>query len=126
MYATAVLVAACALLLFALAVVVYVAYRFLSLALVVDAAILSELRSRSVQPSQLAADPATHETLLGSQLKQFIAERMKPTDGGYEVNSDEELYIQEQVKRLRDQGNGGLTDEELKSFISQAVSEEKG
>lgn len=121
MLAIAALSASVALLIFAIALLAWVVFSFQSTALQMGLALIHELRSaRSV--SQIASSP-TSESLLGSQLKQFIADRMKPTDGGFEVNSDEELYLAEVVKKLRDESAGGITDVELEAFVRQSVTE---
>lgn len=111
-----------ALFLAALALLAWVAYRFLSVVIAQDSAILREIQSR---PQILSApgSQATTESLLGSQLKQFIADRMKPTDGEFIANTDEEMFIQEQVKNLRDSGHGGISEAEMEQFVRQAVSE---
>jgi hypothetical protein len=122
MWALAAVVAAFALFLAALALLIFVGFRFYTLAITLDSAILHELRSRSVA-APASGSPETASSLLGSQLREFISSRMKPTDGEFIANTDEELFIQEQIKNLRDQGHGGLTDEELRSFVSQAVAD---
>ena len=122
MFALAALLAAAALFIAALALFLWVTFHYWNIALSLGSAILSELRSRPV--TSLSTQPAAStEAVLGSQLKQFIKDRMSPTEGDFVTNSDEELFIQEQVKNLRDQGNGGISEEELQAFVRQAVSD---
>lgn len=105
---------------FGLACVIYVAYRFLALALSMDAAILREfsLTSKSIKQLTQSAGP-----VLGEKLKEFIANRLTPTEGDFSGSSDEELFLNEQVEHLRRQG---LTEEELNAFIRQAVGTDIG
>lgn len=122
MLAIAALLAAAALFIAALALLVWVGFRYYTLAINLDSAILKELVSRPMS-IPIAGSQPTSESLLGNQLKEFIASRMKPTDGEFITNTDEELFIQEQIKNLRDQGQGGISEEEMKAFVSQAVTE---
>jgi|GEM_PF-2911151 hypothetical protein len=112
----AILLVAAAFFLAALSAVIYVAYRFLLMALSVDAALLREFKAT---PRQLQEAKST-ENVLGGQLREFIAARMKPTEGEFVGNTDEEMFIQEQIKLAEAQG---MTAEEIKAFMSQAVTD---
>jgi len=117
MFELAALLCAGALFIAALALLVYVAYRFLSLAISLDSFILRELQSRPQVVSSPAAD--TSGSILQSQLKEFIANRLKPTDGAFEFNTDEELFLNETIQNLRAQG---IKEEELDAFMKHAVT----
>ena len=105
--------------LFAFACAIYVAYRFLSLALSMDAAFLKEFsgQQRTVQQA-LSQSPIQQ-----SSLKKFSQDRMTPTEGTFEPFNDEEAFLNEQVDRLRQQG---LSEEECNEFIRQAVGTSVG
>lgn len=120
MLTVALLLAAGGLFLVGLAAVVYVAYRFLALALSMDMAMLREFRVQA-NASEKAAQSAG--PVLGDRLREFISSRMAPTEGEFVPTSDEEMFIQEQVEHLRRQG---LTEEELEAFMRQAVGTDIG
>lgn len=93
---------------------VYVTFRFLSMALSLDAALLREFKGiRTPQAHQAALT-------LDDQLKQFINSRMKPTDGDFVPSSEEDLFINEQVNRLREQGD--FSEEEIKQFVHELAA----
>lgn len=113
--------AAAALFAAALALLVWVICTQLGVLVVQAIAILHELKTH---PAIVAgATASTSESILGGQLKEFISSRMKPTEGEFVTNSDEELFLQEQIKILRDQG--GLSEEEIEAFVRQGVTEPK-
>ncbi len=114
-------IAASALFIAAISLLVWVVSTQLSVLISQSIAVLQELRIRTGITAAGAAP--TSESILGSQLKDFIANRLKPTDGDFITNSDEELYLQEQIKALRDQG--GLTEQEIEAFVRQGVTEPK-
>lgn len=99
--------------------VVYVAFRFLSLALSMEVGILREFRAQTKGVQQvLTQAPAAEATL-----KEFVKSRFSPTEGAFEAYSDEEAFIQERVEDLRRQG---MTPEELDAFVRQAVGSDVG
>jgi hypothetical protein len=105
-----------ALLLFAFASVVYVAYHFMSLVVSMQTALIREFKGQSKAVDIALGDIPNKE----AKLKEFIKARMAPTDGGFEPYSDEGAFVQEQVDELRRQG---MSQEELDAFVKQAVSE---
>jgi hypothetical protein len=119
MWQIAVLLAAGALFMGGLAAVLYVAYRFLLLSLTMDSALHREI---SAMRQALMVQNHTPETTMGSQLKSFISERLKPTEGDFVVNTDEELFVQEQLAQLQAQG---FRKDEAEAFMRQAVTVEE-
>jgi hypothetical protein len=102
-----------------LASVVYVAFRFLSLVVSMEAGILREFKGNSKAVDKALADIPQKE----AKLREFIAARMSPTEGEFVPQSDEEAFINEQVEHLRRQG---MTDDELDAFVRQAVNTDIG
>ena len=102
--------------LFGLACVIYVAMRFLIIAISLDAAILREFKGQSAAVGRALGDIPEKE----EKLKSFIQSRMTPTEGEFVPQSEEEQFIQEQVEHLRRQG---MTDEELDAFVRQAAGD---
>jgi len=116
---TALTIFCAALFVFANALVIYVAFRFLSLALSVDASLLREFTKLEIKTDEhLRSTP-----LQADKLKSFIQSRMTPTEGAFEPYNEEELFLQQQVEHLR---RSGMTDEECDAFIRQAVGTDIG
>lgn len=122
-FAIALLVFAFAFFLFALAALIYVAYRFLSLAISMDSYILKELQSR---PASIP--PADPTSINDSMLRRFMASQEKPTEGDFVFNTDEELAIAEEVRKLKtDMSSMSEEDEkELSAQIRQGGVTPKG
>jgi hypothetical protein len=102
-----------------LAATVYVAYRFMSLVVSMEAGILKEF-GRSGKAVNMALEDIPKKE---AKLREFIQARMAPTEGGFEPYDDETAFLNEQVMHLREKG---LTDEELDAFIRQAVGTDIG
>jgi len=99
--------------------VVYVAFRFLSLALSMEVGILREFKTQNSGVRQiLTQTPAAEATL-----KDFVKSRFAATEGDFQAYNDEEAFIQERVEDLRRQG---MTQEELDAFVRQAVGTDIG
>lgn len=111
-YHIAILLAASGLFLFGLSCVIYVAYRFLSLVLSLDAAMLREFKLNVRSPNPV----------LGRKIEYPTQPNTEPTEGSFEPTSDENMYVQEQVEQLR--GIQGLSDADLASAIRQAVGDQ--
>lgn len=108
-----------ALFVFAVALMGYVAFRFLSLALSLDAALLREfIKVENKTDEHLRSSPVQPD-----KLKSFIQSRMTPTEGTFEPYDEEELFVQQQVEHLR---RAGMTEEECEAFIRQAVGTDIG
>lgn len=116
---TALIVTSFSVLLFALAAVVYVSFRFLALVLSMEVGILKEFKVQRPAMDKALADIPEKE----AKLKDFIRARMSPTEGDFTPYSDEEAFINENVEFLRRQG---MTDDELDAFIRQAVGTDIG
>jgi hypothetical protein len=101
------------------AAMIYVAYRFLALVLSMEVGILKEFQGSQKAVNIALADVPRKE----SQLKEFIKARMAPTEGDFVGADDETQFLNEQVTHLRNQG---LTEDELESFIRQAVNSDIG
>jgi hypothetical protein len=104
---------------FAVSACIYVAFKFLSLAISLDAALLREFKVQNQHDIKMDAN----NPITSDKLKSFIASRFTPTDGDFVPYSDEEAFLNERVAELRAKG---LTDEELQSFIKQAVGTDIG
>jgi hypothetical protein len=89
----------------------YVLYRFLSLIVSMEVGILKEFGSFVGSGKQN----------MFNKIKEFAQAGMKPTEGDYVPYDDEEAFVAEQVNKLK---NKGLTDEELDSFVRQAVTDQ--
>jgi hypothetical protein len=99
------------------AAVVYVAYRFLALALSMDAAILREFKQRPVSAPPMSNVGQEFPNITGSQANPF-AGKQPDTEGDFVPHSDEGAFIAEQVELIRQQQ--GLTEEDMEKFIRQA------
>ncbi len=119
--------------LFAAACVIYVAFRFLSLVLTLDMAMLREFKYQAINTGQAistasqavtsAEEAMKANSVQPSKLREFIAARMSPTQGDFTPYSEEEAFINESVEHLRRQG---LNDDELDAFVRQAVGTDIG
>lgn len=118
------ILAGAGLFLFGLACVVYVTYRFLSLVLSMDMAMLREVKLSS---RVMASPPVeTGQEPIQSQLRSFIQSRMAPTDGDFVGQSDEEMFIREQAEELKDRGVLDATEIDLfVKEMAQKIAEEK-
>lgn len=110
-----VLLFAAAMFCFGIASVIYVAFRFLSIAISLDSAILRGIKNKPQEQVQQPTEPP-----LESKLREFISSRLAPTQGDFVPYADEVAFLNEQVESLRSKG---LTEEELNQFIRQAVTE---
>jgi hypothetical protein len=112
----ALLVFACALLLGALSLLVWVGYKFL-LAIHID---LNVLRECSLHPILKTDSPGLSY--------QSAASRQTPTDGDFVFNTDEELAVAEEVRRAKaEMGQMSEADEkELAAQIRQGGVTYKG
>ena len=110
-----------ALFILAITALTWVALRFGALVLSMEVGILKEFKSQHAAVQQVIQGPdGPVET--GNKLKDFIKSRFSPSEGEFVAPNDEEQFIQEQVEHMRHQG---LTDEELDSFIRQAVTDKE-
>jgi len=104
----AILIIAVSLLLFAYAAVIYVAYRFLALAIAQDMQLLREINF--LQRILPAGSP--------SVLNRFHDANTKPTDGEFINTTDEEYAVAEQVRRIKSE-TGYMSEEEEKELEAQ-------
>lgn len=86
-----------------------IGYRCLMLLVSVDAGIFRELHTRPLV-SSFQPQP--------SNLHQYAPSQVSPTDGDFVYNTDEELAIAEEVRRIKAQ-NGSLTPEDEKELMAQ-------
>lgn len=107
--------------LFGLGCVIYVSFKYLSMAIGLDAMLSRQLQSQMsamMQQPQMAPGVAGQPNL-ADQLRQFMsAQKMPQTDGEFIPYSDEEAAVREEVEKLRKKG---LSEEELNNFVNQAV-----
>ena len=103
----------------ALAALFYVGYRAMTLIIGMEVGIVKEFKNQNGIVQQVVQQGPSTE----SKLKEFVKSRFTPTEGDFAPYSDEEAFIQEQVEHMRRQG---LSEDELDSFIKQAVGTDIG
>lgn len=98
----------------------YVSYRFFYLIIKIDRAISREI----LYPSK-TSNRESSENKDPFQYNQPVQSH-NPTDGGFEFNTDEELYLAEQVRNLR-AVTGAMSaedEEELQKIVRQSETKE--
>ena len=101
----------------ALAVFVYMCLRFLHMARDGDMDLLRRVESmkRNMAQTQMRSGGTAGELVVNP-----FAPQQEATDGDFIVNTDEESFLQEQI-RVAD--SHGMKPEDIESFVRQAVTE---
>jgi hypothetical protein len=116
------MLAAAALFVFALACLVYVAFKFLSLGISLDAMLSRQLYMQQLQQAsqqQVKQPGQQFSQQFQNELHDFM--NRPQTEGEFIPASDTESFVREEAEKLRKKG---MSEEEMQQFIQQAVGAE--